>query len=667
MMRSTEHFVSMRSSWLKRGAAVFCAALSVGCLTLNAAESNATTSASFERLPPDLVEAFRGIPMQDGGRVKPFDTVARFKLLRIHGKRTLRLGEGRSGEKVSASEWMIQSMLYPERVQDLPLFVVDNDEVVVAIGVEAHAKKRSRFSYNEIVAARAKLYELSQEYRAIEAKLRDPDQSGIVNLAQNISDFEFLMHTLDFARNTFTLSPETLPGVVDVETDVSVADFLNALPKVRVSLFEQNASGNHEDNPAIQEITEIVTRLTFYAGAGAALYTAPPEDPEQTEWLSPGALIDASMRAEAMSPHAYAHLKALEALVAAGKDETALTAAATTLRTLVRGQARVRGESKHLDLETKLYDGNYFFQSLLWYMIAFLVVAFSWMGKTNKDASRRARLVSLVLKLTPLAIATISLIVGITLRCIIRGRPPVTNLYETVLFITVVAFLIALLVEWIVKDRIALAMAPILGTMGMFLANKYEMKEAVDTMPSLVAVLDTNFWLSTHVTCVTIGYAAGLLAGALGHVYVFGKVLGIKKRDPDVYASISRMTYGVVCFGLLFAYVGTMLGGVWANYSWGRFWGWDPKENGALMIVLWMLVILHARMGGYIREFGLAICSIFCAAIVAFSWWGVNLLGVGLHSYGFTSGIARTLITYWSIEAVVILIGFAWYLKHKSD
>ncbi len=127
------------------------------------------------------------------------------------------------------------------------------------------------------------------------------------------------------------------------------------------------------------------------------------------------------------------------------------------------------------------------------------------------------------------------------------------------------------------------------------------------------------------------------------------------------------MTYGVVCFGLLFSFVGTMLGGVWANYSWGRFWGWDPKENGALMIVLWSLIILHARMGGYIRDFGLCVLSVIGAAIVAFSWWGVNLLGIGLHSYGFTSGIAKALITYWSIEAAVVAMSLAWYAMDRRS
>jgi cytochrome c biogenesis factor len=116
------------------------------------------------------------------------------------------------------------------------------------------------------------------------------------------------------------------------------------------------------------------------------------------------------------------------------------------------------------------------------------------------------------------------------------------------------------------------------------------------------------------------------------------------------------MTYGVVCFSLLFAVFGTIMGGVWANDSWGRFWGWDPKENGALLICLWFLLILHARMGGYVREHGFMVLCILGAVVVSISWWGVNLLSVGLHSYGFTSGALLALVTFWCVEAVFILI-----------
>jgi ABC-type transport system involved in cytochrome c biogenesis permease subunit len=185
-------------------------------------------------------------------------------------------------------------------------------------------------------------------------------------------------------------------------------------------------------------------------------------------------------------------------------------------------------------------------------------------------------------------------------------------------------------------------------------------------MPSLVAVLDTNFWLSTHVTTVTLGYAAGLLSAAIAHVFLIGRLIGLRRNDRAFYKKVARMAYGVLCFGLLFSIVGTILGGIWANYSWGRFWGWDPKENGALLIVLWELMVLHLRMGGYVRDFGLCMLCLLGGLVVAFSWWGVNLLGVGLHSYGFTSGVMQILATFYLIEVgLAAAAGLWWFAQHR--
>jgi cytochrome c biogenesis factor len=124
------------------------------------------------------------------------------------------------------------------------------------------------------------------------------------------------------------------------------------------------------------------------------------------------------------------------------------------------------------------------------------------------------------------------------------------------------------------------------------------------------------------------------LAGMLAIIYVIRGVFtrSLTKQTAD---SLARMTYGVVCFATLFSFVGTVLGGIWADQSWGRFWGWDPKENGALLIVLWCAIILHARWGRYIGQRGLMVMAIFGNVITSFSWFGVNMLGIGLHSYGF--------------------------------
>jgi hypothetical protein len=117
------------------------------------------------------------------------------------------------------------------------------------------------------------------------------------------------------------------------------------------------------------------------------------------------------------------------------------------------------------------------------------------------------------------------------------------------------------------------------------------------------------------------------------------------------------MVYGIICFATLFSFVGTILGGIWADQSWGRFWGWDPKENGALLIVIWCAIILHARWGGLIKERGLMALTIFGNVVTSFSWFGVNMLGVGLHNYGFMEKAFQWLMVF--IASQMILIGLA--------
>ena len=179
-------------------------------------------------------------------------------------------------------------------------------------------------------------------------------------------------------------------------------------------------------------------------------------------------------------------------------------------------------------------------------------------------------------------------------------------------------------------------------------------------------MLDTNFSLSTHVTTVTLGYMAGVLAALLGHVFLVAKVLGIKRDSPRFYGELTRVIYGVICFGVLFSTVGTILGGVWANDSWGRFWGWDPKENGALMLVLAFLALIHARMGGYVKSYGIAIASIILGIIVIWAFWGVNLYNIGLHTYGFDATKKTVTMWYYGIEWAMVGVGvLTWLLLER--
>jgi ABC-type transport system involved in cytochrome c biogenesis permease subunit len=194
------------------------------------------------------------------------------------------------------------------------------------------------------------------------------------------------------------------------------------------------------------------------------------------------------------------------------------------------------------------------------------------------------------------------------------------------------AVVLGVILERIYRKGFGTAVAAASGFASLIVAH--HLAADGDTMEMMRAVLDSNFWLATHVVTITIGYSGTFLAGAIAIGWTIREHVA-PRLDAATGKALSSMVYGVVCFALFFSFLGTVLGGIWADQSWGRFWGWDPKENGALLIVLWNAIILHARWGGYVRERGIMAMAIFGNVITSLSWFGVNMLGVGLHSYGF--------------------------------
>jgi ABC-type transport system involved in cytochrome c biogenesis permease subunit len=193
------------------------------------------------------------------------------------------------------------------------------------------------------------------------------------------------------------------------------------------------------------------------------------------------------------------------------------------------------------------------------------------------------------------------------------------------------------------KNAVGSVAAGLIGFSTLLIAHHLAL--GGDTLEMMRAVLDSNFWLATHVVTIAVGYSATFLAGFLAMIYVLRGVF-TRSLDEATATALGRMIYGVVCFATLFSFVGTILGGIWADQSWGRFWGWDPKENGALLIVIWNAIILHVRWAGLVRTRGLAALAIFGNVVTAWSWFGVNMLGVGLHSYGFMDAAFWWLVVF---------------------
>ena len=625
----------------------------------------------------ETLELFGALPVQDGGRIKPMATLAAFKLLNLRGMRSWR-GPERPGDnrrermlagmthpELAPVEWLMDTLFYPRAAASYPVFLVHSDEVAEAIGVPHQGKKkRDRYSYLELLPGRTKLFQLADQYAARSERELTGLQRQITHLAHNVADYESLLSFFDFARETYpTRATEGLRLIFTEEEQTRYSDVLRRAPLLASVIHTLNTAEGGELSAEKREaelaaLRDLLGRVDRFGSSAKGIALLPPlSNGSSEQWVSPGDVVAEAFMAEEPPEAHLALAESLETLAASVDDRSAFKERLRGVHGELVGRAAERGEYRRVPLEMSFYRYQLIGRSLTLFILCFVLVALTWL----KPGWRRLTAAAPYALLVPTAL----LAAGITMRCIIRGRPPVTTLYETILFTTAVCVALAIAIELMNRRRIAVSLGAVLGVAGMFIANRYELKEGVDTMPSLVAVLDTNFWLSSHVTTIVMGYGAALLAAAIGHVYILGRVLRVRKNDDEVYAGIYRMTYGVMAFGLLFSVVGTVLGGIWANESWGRFWGWDPKENGALMIVLWMLILFHARRGGYIQGLGFNMGAVVCGMVVAFSWWGVNLLGVGLHSYGFTSGIFRVLVGFYVLETLVVLLGcFVWLRDH---
>jgi ABC-type transport system involved in cytochrome c biogenesis permease subunit len=248
---------------------------------------------------------------------------------------------------------------------------------------------------------------------------------------------------------------------------------------------------------------------------------------------------------------------------------------------------------------------------------------------------------------------------AIVFRMVLEGRPPVTNLYSSAIFIGWGCVVLGLILERVFAVGLGAAVASFAGFVTLVIAQNLAIDG--DTMEMMRAVLDTNFWLATHVVVVTLGYASTFMAGFLAITYILlglgTPLLEQKVGQIELGKVLTKMVYAIVCFATLFSFTGTVLGGIWADQSWGRFWGWDPKENGALLIVLWNAIILHARWGGLVRDRGIMCLAVFGNIVTSFSWFGVNMLGIGLHSYGFMEAAFKWLMLFIISQVAIIVLG----------
>ncbi len=253
-------------------------------------------------------------------------------------------------------------------------------------------------------------------------------------------------------------------------------------------------------------------------------------------------------------------------------------------------------------------------------------------------------------------------IVGFYLRCVISGRAPVTNMYESIVWVSLAAAVFALPIFFYLRNVAVVIIAAAVAALGLLVAESFP--AVLDpALSPLVPVLRSNLWLTIHVLTITMSYGAFALAWALGHVVVFGYAF---RKQTENLTSLGNAVYRAIQIGVILLASGTVLGGVWANYSWGRFWGWDPKETWALIALLGYLIVLHGRFIGWFASFGIAMGAVLAFMGVVMAWYGVNfVLAAGLHSYGFGGG-GYSSVSMVVLADLVFVAAAAWFYRQKQ-
>ncbi|MEX0938288.1 MAG: cytochrome c biogenesis protein CcsA [Pirellulales bacterium] len=552
------------------------------------------------------LDAFGRLPVVYEGRVKPIDTLARNSLKKVSDSETWKDAEG---DRQAAVKWLLDVITDREAAMKHKVFRIYNLDVLSTLGLER--RKHYRYAIDEF---RDNLDKFDEQSRIARSK----DASELDVYGRNILE-------LDKKLRLYSLLRESFRG-----------------PQLRPDSIREDLQAEAERR---QEFAQFVLP-----------HAVPSDDPEKEDWQPyTHAVFDAAVsRIVGQEPNP-ATLKLTEIFSAYQRGN------APQFNQAVAEYGTLLGEMQPDEFEaTKVrFEAYYnhfapYFVSMVLYLAAFVLVALSWLGWTRPLSRAAFWLIAI-----SLAIHTFTLIA----RVYISGRPPVTNLYSSAVFIGWAGVVFGVVIELIYRMGIGNIIASAVGFGTLIIAQF--LAASGDTFTVLQAVLDTQFWLATHVVCITLGYATTFIAGALGIVYILKGVL-TPSLSSSVGKDLSRMIYGSVCFALLFSFIGTVLGGLWADDSWGRFWGWDPKENGALIIVLWNALVLHARWGGIARERGLATLAVGGNIATAWSWFGVNELGTGLHSYGFTDGVTFSLFVFILSQLAIIGLGMLPPHKWKS-
>ena len=644
------------------------------------------------------VREFGRLPVLLNGRVQPFDSVARNALLQIRSTGDVPLEEVPSWKfwhhpkKLRSSEWLLEVIARPDVADTRPIFLIHHSDLLGELKLQDKGIAKSGlryYTFNELQPVVGIIEEQGRKAAQVKAEQQTTFQKQVAKLLNALNLYQ---------RLKVALQPE---GVDDFAQEL--AQFWKDLPAAREAA-QASESGKDFDKAALQRIAQPVEQLQQMAQFGYPL-AVPPINPEagRDRWQTAGASLLESSKQGEIHP-ALTNLIAMATAYHQDKPEAFNRAVAD-----YRAWLGPKFEKELHKGRAEFYynDAKPFLHAMIIYICA-LILAFGALLTFGiipslSESLRRSAFYLIIL-------AWLVHTFGLVFRMVLEGRPPVTNLYSSAIFIGWGAVVLGLILEWIYRVGIGSIVAALAGFITLMIAHNLAL--GGDTMEMLRAVLDTNFWLATHVVVVTLGYASTFAAGLLALVYIFlgvfylcaaklasllspvvARLASVDLAGPGdpgcaslprtfgaapakamarmllpmldrwghpplhIGKALVKMVYGIVCFATLFSFVGTVLGGIWADQSWGRFWGWDPKENGALLIVLWNAIILHARWGGLARDRGIMNLAVFGNVVTSFSWFGVNMLGIGLHSYGFMDAAFKWLMLFMASQLAVIGVG----------
>jgi len=601
------------------------------------------------------VAEFGRLPVLVGGRIQPLDSVARNSLLQIRstGDVPLELVPAwkfwHHPKKLKSTEWLLEVFFKPEVADTRAIFLIHHPELIseLKLGEKGIEKSGLRYyTFAEIAPTLDEINRQGSKAGAIEDAQRTPYQKQVLKLANAVFLYQRLKNSIQL-EGTHSFNE-------------LIAEFKAALP-AGLAAFRAQQAGEKVDAEVLRKFARPVQQFDALANAAYPLVVPPVDAKDKDAWLNIGASLIGSIQTGEVHP-AVEFFARMATACSHGQAAEFNSAVAGYKNWLNPVFSREAGKAR---AEFYFNQIKLFLHATIIYIFAFVLAGGALLTfGVSPGVSESLRRSAFYL----IALALVVHTVGLIFRMALEGRPPVTNLYSSAIFIGWGACLLGLILERIYRVGLGSAVAALAGFVTLLIAHNLAL--GGDTMEMLRAVLDTNFWLATHVVMITLGYASTFVAGALAMAYVIlgiftpilsakvGAASGAKNAtDIDLGKALGKMVYAIICFATLFSFTGTVLGGIWADQSWGRFWGWDPKENGALLIVIWNAAILHARWGKMIGERGLMNMAIFGNIVTSFSWFGVNMLGIGLHSYGFMDAAFKWLMLFITSQAVLIALG----------